>query len=249
MPRRRSLKLLLLSAPIILAGVVAWWVVKPGEPQARHEPVALALFTTLPIYWGESADMSEILGGEAQAHWARTTLEQDFELLPVDVLTQQSLAPHRRLLMAQPRSLSPVENVALDEWVRDGGHLLLFADPMLTEESRFAPGDPRRPADVALLSPILGHWGLSLEFVEDQPAGEHLRETMGAELPVDMPGRFATAGQGNCRLWGDGLAVTCAIGEGRLVAFADAAVLDSADETGARREALGFLLDTVFAAR
>lgn len=151
--------------------------------------------------------------------------------------------------MAQPRPLSPQENVALDNWVKGGGHLLLLADPALTEESAFAIGDPRRPQAVILLSPILRRWGLDLRFDDAQSFGEVERDVMGMEVPVNLPGQFATEGQSNCRLWGDGLAVTCAIGKGRVVAVADAAVLEREDPDGARADAFALLLDAAFAAR
>lgn len=248
MLRHRSLSLLLLSAVAIVAGFAAWRLQGDGAAVEPRDRAPLALFTTLPLYWGEAADISETIAGTARPHWARAAIERRFGLRPIDVLTAETLAPFRQLLLAQPRALSPEENVALDAWVRSGGKLLLFADPMLTAESRFALGDPRRPADTVLLSPIFGHWDLELQFDEDPQANEHAREALGADLPVNRPGRFVTRGQDNCRLWGDGLAVTCAIGEGRLVAFADAALLENAEQPGQRREALLFLLDTAFAA-
>jgi hypothetical protein len=248
MLRPRNLSLILLSA-LVLAGLLAWWLQQDRAPAQARESAPLGLFTTLPLYWGEAADISDTIAGRVQPHWARAAIERDYGLQPLDVLTEESLAPFRRLLLAQPRVLSPQENVALDAWVRGGGKLLLLADPLLTAESRFALGDPRRPADTVLLSPILTHWGLELQFDESQPAGERMREAMGADIPVNLAGHFLTRGQDNCRLWDDGLAVTCAIGKGRVVAFADAAVLETGDETGPREDALRFLLDTAFAAR
>ena len=81
-----------------------------------------------------------------------------------------------RLLLAQPRALSGPENVALDAWVRGGGHLLLFADPMMTGESRFGIGDRQRPQDVILLSPILNRWCRDPQFDQNQPQWPDLRE-------------------------------------------------------------------------
>lgn len=248
MLRPRNLSLILLSV-LVLAGLLAWRLEHDAAPVQARDHAPLGLFTTLPVYWGEAGDISETISGKTQPHWARAAIEQQYGLKPLDVLTEASLAPFGRLLLAQPRALSPQENVALDSWVRGGGKLLLLADPVLTAESRFVLGDPRRPADTVLLSPILTHWGLVLQFDESQPAGEHVREAMGADLPVNLPGRFLTRGQDNCRLWGDGLAVTCAIGEGRVVALADAAVLEEAGDDGRREDALRFLLDTAFAAR
>ena len=72
-----------------------------------------------------------------------------------------------------------------------GGLLLLFADPLLTGESRYAIGDRRRPQDVALLSPILAHWGLELRFAEQPDAAPQLRALGDLALPVEQPGQLA----------------------------------------------------------
>lgn len=215
------------------------------------EPVGL--FTTLPILWAESPDLSAALDPAAAPHWARAVLAKAGPVVPLDTLAGAPgagpLKRVRRLVLAQPRVLSPQENVALDEWVRGGGQLLLLADPALTAHSDFAIADPRRPQAVALLSPILGRWGLELRFAEDQVLGEARREVLGMDVPVNLPGHFVTEGQANCRLWAEGLAVTCAIGRGRVVALADAAVLEGDDPDGARARALAWLLEMAFAAR
>jgi hypothetical protein len=218
---------------------------------AASEPVAL--FTTLSIMWSESSDIAAELSGQAPPHWAKAVLAQRGPLQPLDTLAgppgHGPLGRVGRLVIAQPRPLSPQENVALDDWVRGGGKLLLLADPALTEESAYPIGDPRRPQAVVLLSPILTRWGLELRFDEAQAYGEATREVMGAAVPVNLPGHFATRGQANCRMWGEGLAVTCAIGRGRVVALADAAVLERDDPEGTRAEAFAGLLDAAFAAR
>lgn len=197
--------------------------------------------------------MAGLLREDEAPHWARAALRQRGKVEALDTLAGPDgpgrLGALHRLVIAQPRPLGPAENVALDAWVRGGGHLLLLADPALTEESAFPVGDPRRPQAVVLLSPILSHWGLDLQFADGQPYGERDAEVMGAHVPVNLPGHFATRGQTNCRLWSDGLVVTCAIGQGRVVALADAAVLERDDSDGARQKAFDLLLDTAFAAR
>ncbi len=247
MPRVRIWGVVALLA-LVVAGI-AWLGL--SRTQRGTEPVGL--FTTLPILWAESPDLSAALDPAATPHWARTVLTQAGPLVPLDTLAgvpgSEPLGKVRRLVMAQPRVLSPQENVALDQWVRGGGHLLLLADPALTAHSDFALADPRRPQAVALLSPILARWGLELRFAEDQVLGEARRDVMGMAVPVNLPGHFVTEGQGTCRLWADGLAVTCAVGQGRVVALADAAVLDREDPDGARARALAWLLDMAFAAR
>lgn len=191
-------------------------------PQPR-----LALMGTVPIYWGEAAGLEEMLGGDAPSHWARAVLEERFALAPLDYLSEETLAQYRYLLMAQPRGLSAEENVALDRWVREGGRLVLFADPMMTGESRFHLGDRRRPQDVALLSPILAHWGLEMQFDTNQPGGPQFSEQLGGILPVNRRGRLSAAGGArNCDIPGDGLLADCMIGQGRALVIADAAMVD-----------------------
>lgn len=221
--------------------------------QAAQAQGRIGLFTTLPILWNEAGDVAGILKAEGGPHWARAMLTQRGALTPLDTLAAPGgrgpLDGLERLVIAQPRPLGPEENVALDAWVNGGGHLLLLADPALTAESAFSIGDPRRPQAVVLLSPILKRWGLDLRFDEAQPFGDHAGTVMGAAVPVNLPGHFATQGQANCKLWEQGLAVSCAIGKGRVLAVADAAVLDRDDPDGARGRAFAGLLDAAFAAR
>ena len=160
----------------------------------------------------------------------------------------EALAPLDHLLLAQPRALSPAENVALDEWVRAGGRLLLFADPMLTSHSQFAIGDPRRPQDVALLSPILARWGLELTFDTTQPQGERIEEAFEMAIPVDLAGAwvpFASEAPGECAIVASGIAARCRIGKGQVFLLADAALLDGEEDPdpSRRRAMLDGLLD------
>ena len=222
-----------------------------GHLRSTKGAEPIGLFTSLAILGSDSPDLGADLRGDQAPHWARGVLAQRGPLVPLDSLTgppgHGPLDGLTRLVIAQPRPLSPAENVALDNWVRGGGNLLLLADPALTEDSAFAIGDPRRPQAVALLSPILGRWGLDLLFDDAQELGDVQREVLGAELPVNLTGHFATRGQANCRLWAGGLAVTCKIGQGRVVAVADAAVLERDDAAGTRPGALNALLDSAFA--
>ena len=250
-PGPRSI-LLIAVCLAIAAAVVAGLL----QAQAHRERPALGLFTTLPIYWGEAAQLSDLLAEDREPHWVRRVLEEDYAVRPLDVLDAgkagDSLTGLRFLLMAQPRALSPAENVVLDAWVRGGGRLLLFADPMLTEESSFAIGDKRRPHDVVLLSPILAHWGLDLQFDEEQEAGIRTVSVFGTELPVDLHGRLAlrtpTGAAGSCRIATGGLAANCAIGRGRALILADAALLDAgASDPETRQAALSALVEAAFA--
>ncbi len=211
---------------------------KPSPP-----PAPLGLFTSLPILWSEAEGVSAQLAAPAKPHWARRMLEEGRRIVPLDTL----LAPGALtdLLVAQPRPLEPAENVALDGWVRGGGRLLLFADPVLTSESQFALGDPRRPAGTVLLDPILAHWGLVLR------TKAATGESAGTPFPVDAPGEFAAlAGvPQECRIEVAGLIADCRIGKGSALIVADAALLDPADgaEAAIRAQALRLLMQRAFA--
>ncbi|RPF72051.1 Gldg family protein [Aurantiacibacter spongiae] len=201
-----------------------------GAPveEAEVAPPSLGLMGTIPIYWGEAAGLEEMLAGTARPHWARPVIARDFTLQPVDYLSGQALAGFDRLLLAQPRGLTAEENVALDAWVRGGGRLLLFADPMMTGESRFAIGDRRRPQDVALLSPILRHWGLELLFDPEQDGEMAMREFAGTNIPVALSGTFAVHGSdfARCALFAADMVARCTVGAGEALIVADAALLD-----------------------
>ncbi len=235
----------MLAALGLALAAIGW--LGSGQGKSPGEPIGL--FTSLPILWSDSPDLGAELRSDHAPHWARGVIEQRGAIEPLDMLTSPMLPRLRRLVIAQSRPLGPAENVALDDWVRGGGHLLLLADPALTQDSQFQLGDPRRPQAVALLSPILGRWELDLLFDDSQQMGEGSAEVLGVATPVNLPGRFATRGQANCKLWAQGLAVTCSIGKGRVVALADAAVLEQGDPSGQRPKAFAALLDAAFAAR
>lgn len=216
----------------------------------------IGLYGSLPILWGENDDIRGFLKSGKGGHWARDLL-QSGSLTPLDSLADADgslpLPQGYVLVLAQPRPLTPQENVALDDWVRAGGRVLLFADPMLTAHSIFALGDARRPQDMAMLSPILGRWGLLLEFDEAQKPGERLAELREGAVPVNLPGRFRTPQKAGkeavrCSLEAAGLMADCRVGSGRVVALADAALLEDshdAQDAEQRRAVLRKLLRRV----
>ncbi|WP_432200952.1 Gldg family protein [Erythrobacter sp. W53] len=225
---------------------------EPGRGTASHSSAKpeLGLVTSLPIFWQESEEFGDILEPDAEPSWVRSALEQTHQLRPLDNLSEVELAPLDRLLLAQPRALSPEENVALDDWVRGGGKLLLFADPLLTQHSRFALGDARAPQSVALLSPILARWGLEMTFDEDQAEGERIGDVYGYEIPVNLAGRFRLI-EGDvkrqCDVGSEGLWAYCSIGKGAVWLVADAAALDTTVASDdARKAAVSALFERSF---
>ncbi|QNE06048.1 DUF4350 domain-containing protein [Croceicoccus marinus] len=206
----------------------------------------LGLLTTLPILWAEG-DVGTLLSGENTGSWVKEQLDARFQPVPIDRLTQ--LDDQRYLLMAQPRALAGDENVALDDWVRGGGHLLLLADPMLTAHSDYGLGDARAPQPVALVSPILARWGLELVFDPAQSPDERVSAGPLA-LPTRMAGSLRLTGKGHesrCELSENALVAQCEVGEGRVTVVADAALVEDADHPSeSASDALDRLLDAAF---
>src|SRR3546814_11525492 len=77
------------------------------------------------------------------------------------VLSEDALAGADLLILAQPRALTPVELLVVDEGVRAGGRALLFADPALHWAGELPPHLPRPPR-TSLIRPLLSHSGLEL---------------------------------------------------------------------------------------
>lgn len=222
-----------------------------AEPARVRE---IGLSTSLPILWRETDDVADLLKQEAPAHWAAAILGNVGTVRPLDSLDagpdgQLPLGPDALLVLAQPYPFSPGENLALDNWVRAGGQVLLFADPMLTFESAFALGDRRRPQDVALLSPILARWGLELRFDDAQEAGLREIAVSGGLLPVNLPGAFRfLPGYGeSCAIEAQGLLAECRVGKGRVLAVADAALFETTGPQAneSRTKALARLLERI----
>jgi hypothetical protein len=243
--RRRASLVAIAVLALALLAAISFLQRERGEAHGAHR---IGLFTSLPILWAEADSVSAMLRNDAPPHWARGELEHRGALLALDNLTPgaRGLGRIDLLVLAQPRPLAPDENVALDNWVRGGGRVLLFADPMLTAPSSFALGDKRRPQDIAMLSPILGHWGLRLEFDDNQPAGEHRVVSAGMVLPVNLPGRLVVTG-GNCVSPDIGLVARCRIGKGEALVVGDAALLEPVGPgaVAERRAALDGLLDSL----
>ncbi|WP_310534603.1 Gldg family protein [Novosphingobium sp.] len=207
----------------------------------------LGLMTSLPILWTEEPSIGAMLSkAEAPPHWARGVLEARGNIVPLDRIASQTLRGVDLAVLAQPRPLSPEEMAALDRWVRGGGKLLLFADPMLTAHSIFPVGDKRRPQAIAMVDPLLAHWGLELGFDDAAEEVEATVQAAGLSLPVNLPGTLKASNK-RCSVDPSALVATCRIGRGRAVIVADAALLESEGITGpeARKSALAGVLALV----
>lgn len=222
------------------------------EPPVPRQKQQLGLMTSLPIYWsgGELADM---LTDEGEPHWVRSFLEKQYELVLLDsfaaadgLVPNAQLAGLTQLVLAQPAALPPADLVALDDWVRSGGRLLLFADPMLTEETDFGLGDKRRPQDMATLSPLLKRWGLEEGFDPAQLDLPSAVTVQDQDMPVHIYGQFASADASACTLLGERLVADCVIGDGRAVIILDAHMLAAEPIDTQKNRALRRLMDIAF---
>jgi hypothetical protein len=187
----------------------------------------LGLFTSLPILWAGNDAFEALAKGETSTHWAQDALRKNYQLQPIDLLEEASLAGLDTLVLAQPRALSPAENVALDNWVRGGGQVLLFADPKLVGDYDFPLGDPRRPLDTVLLSPILARWGVELLQGGDALAVRAV-PIGGSDMVVAAAGQFrpVPAEGADCDLSHDAVLARCTVGNGRVTMLADATLLE-----------------------
>jgi hypothetical protein len=231
----------------------------PGEVRGGDR-VTLGLIGSLPLYHPLGADIAAIAAGRVGVPWQRQALERDYVLEPLDTLAPipaltagdpatDPLAGLGRLAVIQPRGLSPVENVALDDWVRGGGRLLMVLDPALTGDYDLPIGDPRRPPDSALIPPVVKRWGMAVSFAEDEPTAVIRARFDAAELPLVLAGRIAVVdpAAAACTLLAQGAAARCTVGKGQVVLIADAALFEHSELAGedgavlraAVREALG----------
>jgi len=213
-----------------------------GALESQVPKPKLGLMTSLPLYWPLGADFSDLARGEGEVPWQRGEIEQSHEIVLLDTLTPipgltadapetDPLEGLTRLAVVQPRGLSPADNVALDEWVRAGGKLLLVLDPMLTGHYELALGDPRRPTDTALIPPVVRRWGMEISY--SGPVGHELDIERiadgGLTLIAALHGEIAITdpGAASCELLAEKIVARCAVGKGEVVLIADATMFET----------------------
>ena len=219
MTRARFRALLILG--VILLAVVALAVAagsrgpKPLPPRQPGERPTLLLLTSLPLVFGEEFSLQQ------EGSPALEALETRYRVVPISVTDPNELAKGGLLLMAHPLAQPAEDLVALDEWVRRGGRVLLLADPMLEWPSKRPLGDRLRPPAMFMDTGLLAHWGLRL----DAPDGRGARTSKlgGYDIVTVSPGQLF----GACRIGSDRLVAHCDIGKGRATIVADADLLDS----------------------
>lgn len=220
--RRRTL-LLFLAAALALAVALSHRGQSALAPRPPPERPGLLLLTSLPLLFGE--DFSLQGGGSP----AVRKLQTRYRIVPISVTDSAELKKARLLLMAHAPAQTAENLVALDEWVRAGGRLLLLADPMLEWPSKRPLGDPLRPPAMFIDTGLLAHWGLRLDAPAER--GPAMRKLGGYAVMTVSPGALA----GRCKISPDALVARCPIGKGQATIVADADLLD-VDQLGPRAE-------------
>ena len=196
------------------------------EASGPAEARMVGVVTALPLFWPEGQGVSEIL---AESAAERRPFVTRHPVRAIDYLDVASLRGLEAVLMAQPRLLRPEELVVFDQWVRNGGRAVIFADPLLVWPSELPPTDPRRPPLTSLLDPLLAHWGLRLaparqRHVERRMLGTgHVVIAAGASHFTLVSGGDVSA---RCVLAEQGMMALCRIGRGEVRLIADADLLD-----------------------
>ena len=199
------------------------------RPEVQATKPALGLMTTLPLQWSEGGIEAD-LAADAQAHPAYARLQAQYDVRPLDSFDALAKSPLSLMLLAQPRALAPSELVTLDAWVRDGGRLLILADPALLWGSLYPLGDKRRPLFTSLLSPLFSHWGLELVLPMSGQDAIALREIDGFNIRTRTPGEWMPkTGKASaiCTIAAHKLLADCRVGKGRAIVVADADLLDT----------------------
>jgi len=224
--RRRNLAAAIGVLLVAVALVVGLAVRRPTPtlpPRPPAERPDLLLLTSLPIIFPEELTL------QSPRSPALAALQTRYRVMPVSTADWRSLAGHRLLLMAQPRAQPGEILVELDRWVRDGGHVLLLADPALEWPSSRPLGDPLRPPMAFADTGLLMHWGVRLDSPEQLGPREIALD--GASVRTVAPGTLVAIGRG-CAAGDSGLVAHCRIGKGEATIIADADFLGDSASLG-----------------
>jgi hypothetical protein len=223
--RRALIGVLILAVVLLGSLAVGAW----RDQQLAGKP-RLGLITTLPLRWGEGGS-NNIIDPAAEPLPAYLSLQLEHQIKLIDAVDTKTLKDTHVLLLAQPRAFAPSEFAVLDKWVRDGGRILILADPALAWESIHPLGDKRRPLFTSLMSPLFAHWGIDLVLpMEEGSEKTILRQVSGLSVRTVTPGAWQPregAKTAQCAIDNQGLTAQCIVGKGRAILIADADLLDA----------------------
>ena len=209
-----------LGAALLIVLVVAAAAFAFARSPTRDSPQGrptLLLLTSLPLVFGEDFSL------ESAGSPALKALQTRYKVVPISVTDGSELAKGKLLLMVHPSAQTAENLVTLDTWVKNGGRVLLLADPMLEWPSKRPLGDALRPSPMFMDTGLLQHWGLRLDAPDGR--GPQARKLGGYDVLTVSPGSLS----GNCPISADRLVAHCSIGKGRATIVADADLLDAAE--------------------
>jgi hypothetical protein len=199
-------------------------------PRAEGQKPVLMVLTTLPLLFPEEFTLE---GGGSEA---LSAVETRYRVTPIGTTDAASLSDGTLLLMAHPLAQTADALVDLDRWVREGGRVLLLADPKLDWPSERPLGDKLRPPPSFADTGLLKHWGLTLAAPSE--SGPQQRELAGRQVLTASSGSLS----GSCEVERGGFVARCALGKGRAVVVADADFLNVEDLDGPTESNLEALL-------
>lgn len=185
-----------------------------GSPPGGNRP-SLLLLTSLPIVFNEGFSL---VGGGSPV---LKRLSSSYRVVPISVTSPAELARGNLLLMAHASSQTSENLVALDRWVRQGGRVLILADPLLEWPSKRPLGDRLRPSPMFMDTGLLAHWGLKL--VAPDKRGAEVR-TLGSYRVITISSGYL---EGACKIGSGALDADCRIGKGGAIIIADADFLNT----------------------
>jgi len=207
------------AAALALAGAAAIAVTsrdasRAVSPRPESERPPLLLVTSLPLVFAEEFTLKSGSSPALQA------LDNRYRVVPIGTTDSASLRQAKLLLMAHPLAQPAEDLVALDQWVRGGGRILLLADPRLDWPSERPLGDKLRPPPAFADTGLLLHWGLRLEAPEQSSVEQ--RSLGSRTIQTASPGALT----GACQIAVDRLVAHCRIGKGQATVIADADFLN-----------------------
>jgi hypothetical protein len=206
----------LLIAFAIVAGALIERKGQGPQGRAAAERPPLLLLTSLPILFPEDLTL------KSRAPPVLAALRSRYSVVPISLADRASLDGHRLLLMAQPQAQPAEALVQLDAWVRDGGRVLLLADPALEWPSSRPLGSAARPPLAFPDTGLLGHWGIRLDAPDS--LGPRKVEISKAQIETASPGVLVATG-GNCSVE-RGFVARCRIAKGKATIISDADFID-----------------------
>ncbi len=213
---------------------VALFLFSGGKETPPQRP-AVMVMSSIPLQWG-TASMADVASGKAEPAPVYQKLTAKYKVTLLDDLQHMGEPGATPLLLIQPRALAPAELVKLDDWVRKGGSVIVFADPALDWPSELPLGDPRRPLFTSLLNPLFRHWGLELALPTEEEDNDPTVATGEYSLSMKSPGIFIPVtkkkAMATCRIRKDERIAACSVGKGKALLIADADMLHEAQWTG-----------------